>query len=342
MNCATHNNVAAVAYCRTCGKPLCATCVRDVRGTMFCEQCLAERVAGALPPNPPAPPGVIGSPPPAFSGERLPSPGMAVVLGFIPGVGAMYNGQFMKGFIHVMAFVCMIWMADRFGPIMIPVFFAYFFYVVFDAYKTAHAIELGQPLPDPFGIERAFPSGAHHIVPGRTAEPILGATEASSLVPVENPKPLKNVPTGALVLIGLGVLFMLHTVGLFEYNIGRFWSLILVFWGGWILARRWGAFGPTGAACNCERCRMKCITWPVILITAGVLILADEFGLSIWRTWPVFFLVIGAVKLLQSNASDSGHIGGPPTPPPAGAIPPAASPPPTETPSQPPSEVSNV
>ena len=37
MNCATHNNVAAVAYCRTCGKPLCANCVRDVRGTMFCE-----------------------------------------------------------------------------------------------------------------------------------------------------------------------------------------------------------------------------------------------------------------------------------------------------------------
>jgi TM2 domain-containing membrane protein YozV len=341
MNCATHNNVAAVAYCRTCGKPLCATCVRDVRGTMFCEQCLAERVAGALPPNPPGPPGMIGALPPASAGQRLPSPGLAAVLGFIPGVGAMYNGQFMKGFIHVMAFVCMIWMAERFGPIMIPVFFAYFFYVVFDAYKTAHAIELGQPLPDPFGIERAFPSGVHRVVPGRT-EPILGATEASSLVPVENAKPFKNVPTGALVLIGLGVLFMLHTVGLFEYNIGRFWSLILVFWGGWILARRWGAFGPTGAACNCERCRMKCITWPVILITAGILILADEFGLSIWRTWPALFLVIGVVKLLQSNASDSGHIGGPPTPPSAGTIPPAASPPPAETPSQPPSEVSNV
>ena len=52
MNCATHNSVAAVAYCRTCGKPLCAICVRDVRGTMFCEHCLAERVAGALPPTP--------------------------------------------------------------------------------------------------------------------------------------------------------------------------------------------------------------------------------------------------------------------------------------------------
>src|SRR6202795_1613470 len=153
MNCATHKTDNAVAYCRTCGKPLCAACVRDVRGTIFCEQCLAERVGDVLPP--PVPPGatVPGS---LAGGERLPSPGLAAVLGFIPGVGAMYNGQFMKGFVHVMAFVCLIWMADRFGPIMGPVFFAYFFYLVFDAYKTAHALELGQPVPDPFGFERMF------------------------------------------------------------------------------------------------------------------------------------------------------------------------------------------
>ena len=56
MNCATHHSVVAVAYCRTCGKPLCSTCVRDVRGTMFCEPCLAERVGTALPPNLPLPP----------------------------------------------------------------------------------------------------------------------------------------------------------------------------------------------------------------------------------------------------------------------------------------------
>ena len=49
MNCATHNTVAAVAYCRTCGKPLCAVCARDVRGTKFCEQCLADRIGDALP-----------------------------------------------------------------------------------------------------------------------------------------------------------------------------------------------------------------------------------------------------------------------------------------------------
>jgi hypothetical protein len=341
MNCATHNSVAAMAYCRTCGKPLCANCIRDVRGTIFCEHCLADRVGSALPPPPPPGATVVGAAP-AFKTERLPSPGLAAVLGFIPGVGAMYNGQFMKGFVHVMAFVCMIWMAGRFGPIMVPVFFAYFFYLVFDAYKTAHALELGQPVPDPFGFERMFgptPRYAHSVVETGTSS--VGG--AAGLTPPGDVGPRKNVPTGAVVLIGLGVLFMLHTVGLFEYDIGRFWSLILVFLGGWMLARRWGIFGPSGAVCDCDRCRMRSIMWPVIFIAAGMLILLDEFGVSIWRTWPAMFLVVGAVKLLQSNASDAGHGGGPPVLPPdepsAGADSGQEPQPPSEVP---PREVNHV
>ncbi len=43
MNCANHDT-AAVAFCRTCGKPLCGTCTRDVRGVVYCEPCLAARL----------------------------------------------------------------------------------------------------------------------------------------------------------------------------------------------------------------------------------------------------------------------------------------------------------
>jgi len=337
MNCATHNSVGAVAYCRTCGKPLCGSCVRDVRGTIFCEHCLAERVGSALPPTPP--PGTPVGAAPVYKTDRLPSPGLAAVLGFIPGVGAMYNGQFMKGFIHVMAFVCMIWMADRFGPIMVPVFFAYFFYLVFDAYKTAHALELGQPVPDPFGFERMFGPTPRHTY--SSVDPSSSGTPGGPAPPVEDLTPRKSVPTGAVVLIGLGVLFMLHTVGLFDYDIGRFWSLILVFLGAWMLARRWGLFGSSGAVCDCDRCRMRSIMWPVIFIAGGILILMDEFGVSIWRTWPAMFLVIGVVKLLQSNASDDGHVGGPPVLPPP--PPPASAPPPEQDSSEvPPTEVNHV
>jgi Domain of unknown function (DUF5668) len=335
MNCATHNSVAAVAYCRTCGKPLCATCVRDVRGTMFCEHCLAERVGNALPPNPPVPPAGPSV------GERLPSPGMAAVLGFIPGVGAMYNGQFMKGFAHVMAFVCLIWMADHFGPIMVPVFFAYFFYLVFDAYKTAHALELGLPVPDPFGLERIFgPTPRPHAVAMGTtdiaARPVAGPEPPAG----EPPRPRSSVPTGAVILIVLGLIFLLHTVGMFEFGIDRFWPVILIGFGGWLFARRWGVLGEHDGTCQCDRCKLRGIMWPAIMVTLGVLFLMDNLhGPGFERTWPLILLVIGAVKLLQSNASDAGHLGGPPVLPPAS--PPAATPPPENNP-QPSGEVNHV
>jgi len=39
--------------------------------------------------------------------SNAPSPGIAMLLGFIPGVGAMYNGQFMKAVIHVVISSCL-------------------------------------------------------------------------------------------------------------------------------------------------------------------------------------------------------------------------------------------
>jgi TM2 domain-containing membrane protein YozV len=325
MNCATHNQVAAVAYCRTCGKPLCAACAHDVRGTKFCEQCLAERIGDALPPPPPP-----GTQPPGqpHSTERLPSPGLAAVLGFIPGVGAMYNGQFMKGFVHVMAFVCLIWLADHFGPIMVPIFFAYFFYLVFDAYKTAHALELGQPVPDPFGFEKMFGPTPRPHVAVQAAVPAGGnvPTETADLVAAEPPRYRNSVPTGAIILIVLGLIFLLNTVGLLESGIDRFWPVILIGFGGWLFARKWGVLGATEGPCPCDRCKMRGIMWPTIMVTLGVLFLIDNLhGPGFERTWPLILLAIGAVKLLQSNASDTGHIGGsgpgPLPPSPTGAVP---------------------
>src|SRR5436305_14218634 len=70
MNCANHSDEAAVAFCRTCGKPLCQNCTRDVRGVIYCESCLAARFEGAGTPAagfvPPAQPGFtpIAVPPP--------------------------------------------------------------------------------------------------------------------------------------------------------------------------------------------------------------------------------------------------------------------------------------
>src|SRR5713226_6943301 len=226
MNCANHPEVSAVAYCRTCGKAMCANCTHQVRGVVYCENCLAERLEGVLPPPSTLPP----ARPVRDPDNRLPSPGAAAALGFIPGVGAMYNGQFMKGVVHVLAFVCLIWMADHFGPIMVPIFFAYFFYLIFDAYKTAHAIEMGQPVPDPFGLERMF-GPSITATTARAVTPVAPAatpgTAAPQQPPVECDVSRRGPPMGAFVLIVLGLLFMLGNLGLFEfYWMHRFWPVI--------------------------------------------------------------------------------------------------------------------
>lgn len=47
------------------------------------------------------------------------------------------------------------------------------------------------------------------------------------------------------------------------------------------------------------------LTWPVLLITLGLMLLADEF-LPRWdfgRTWPVLLVVFGVVKLIESGRS---------------------------------------
>src|SRR5690348_10082941 len=177
MNCAIHTETPAVAYCRTCGKALCENCKRDVMGAIYCEPCIAARLQGGI-----ASPGVQPVVPVAVV-EGAPSPGLAAFLGFIPGVGAMYNGQFMKAFIHVVIFALLIVAVSNargleplFG-LMIP---AFIFYMVFEAHQTAKARQLGQPLPDFLGLERMF--GVHENHP---AAPVI--RPPSAVPPGERP-----------------------------------------------------------------------------------------------------------------------------------------------------------
>jgi TM2 domain-containing membrane protein YozV len=80
-----------------------------------------------------------------------PNPATAAVLGLIPGVGAMYNGQFFKGLIHVVIFAVLITITDHY-PIFGLFIAAWILYQSFEAYHTAKARREGQPLPDPLGL----------------------------------------------------------------------------------------------------------------------------------------------------------------------------------------------
>ena len=155
MNCANHPERERVAFCQNCGKALCQECARTVGTAVFCEPCLAARIAGSpgagpAASGPYAPPPPPGAPiPPLPTGE--PNPGLAALLGFIPGVGAMYNGQFAKGIVHLIVFAILVSLAHDNG--IFGLFVAgWIFYQVFEAYQTARARRDGTPLPNPFGL----------------------------------------------------------------------------------------------------------------------------------------------------------------------------------------------
>jgi hypothetical protein len=323
MNCANHTDVSAMAYCRTCGKPLCANCTRDVRGVIYCENCLAARMEGTQPAAPAMPVPAAAPPYVQPTPQGGPNPTVAGILaGFFPfGVGAIYTGQYAKGLAHLIAFTLLIIGASSGSDVAGTIFgigIAFFyFYQIIDAVRSARAVQMGQPAPDPFGLAQTF-----------------GAGEKFNKA---------KVPTGAVVLIIIGIFFLLRNTGLFDFDIHRVWPIFLIALGGWLFARNWGLLGELGMGrCYCARCRYRRLMGPAILITIGVLSLLEDLTRFGWdRTWPVFILVIGIVLLLKNGASSEGHVSGtypnvpgnPPTPPPNPTV---------ETPQPPANEVRNV
>lgn len=236
MNCANHVDIPATAYCRTCGKPVCAHCARDVRGVVYCEDCLAAQVSGTMPPPPQ--PGVTV---PGATTVASGSPGLAALLGFIPGVGAMYNGEYAKGFVHVLIFATLIWAANNVSDLFGLAIAAFVIYMPIEAYQTAKARMLGLQPPDPFGFNNLFTNrsaAANVVIPGvPPAAPVMGAPVAPvGEMPVED----KQIPVGAFVLIGLGVLFLLNTFGWFHIGwiFRQLWPVLLIALGVYVLMKR--------------------------------------------------------------------------------------------------------
>jgi TM2 domain-containing membrane protein YozV len=190
MNCANHPDRENAAFCQNCGKPVCSECVRNVGSSIFCEPCLAARVAGSAPPagyGYTSYTGGAGYPPAGAPATGEPSPGLAALLGFIPGVGAMYNGQYAKGLAHLIVFAVLVSLPGIFHLFIL----GWIFYMVFEAYHTAKARREGAPLPNPFGLNdlserlgfgKAWPGSAPNVAvypaatgPDPAAQPTGGA-----------------------------------------------------------------------------------------------------------------------------------------------------------------------
>src|SRR4029077_20469676 len=84
--------------------------------------------------------------------------------------------------------------------------------------------------------------------------------------------------------------------------------------------------------CTCQRCTIRGLMGPVIVVTIGVLFLLQEMRggfFDFGNTYPVILIVIGLISLASAMASTEGHVSAaPPIPPP---VPPTQSVPPPPT-----------
>ena len=208
------------------------------------------------------------------------SPGLAFVLGLIPGVGAIYNGQYAKGLIHVIIIGLMISIlsndaARGLEPLLGLLLAGFWVYMAFEAYHTAQ-----QPPAGPGGR--------------RILEPDPDARRRSKF------------PVAPVLLIALGVIFLLNNLDSSRLRrMLRYWPVLLIALGAYMLYRRMSAdVDRTGdAAMNpefcCARFAARCM-----LITLGVLLAIDQFGtVSFGRTWPVLLIVFGLFKLAERSGA---------------------------------------
>lgn len=204
---AAPSDAQRVGFCQDCGKPLTQETVRNVGTGVFCEPCLTTRVGTTNPASGYTTVPNYAAVPPQAAATGDASPVLAGLLGFIPGVGAMYNGQFAKGIVHLAIFVMLTFVANNVSGIFWIFCWGWIFYMAFEAYHTAVARRDGLPLPNAFGFNdigermgfgrtwgtvgaaRPAGSGAPQTPPSQAA----AAGSAAAYAPV-NPVPVGTAP----------------------------------------------------------------------------------------------------------------------------------------------------
>jgi hypothetical protein len=158
--------------------------------------------AAAAPPPAGAGANPYLAPAPATQATSV-SPGLAFVLGLIPGVGAIYNAQYAKGLIHVVVFGLLISIASSSGggdlqPVVGLLIPTWVFYMAFEAYHTAKRRQLGEAVD-----------------------------EFSSLLPLRQRTPA--FPVAPVMMIATGTLLLLHNLDILRIGqLVRYWPLLLI------------------------------------------------------------------------------------------------------------------
>jgi hypothetical protein len=124
MKCSYHPTADFAELCSTCNRSLCGECSHRIKGKVYCQDCIVRGAEWAS----------------AVKDLRIPleSPKRAAVCSLVPGMGAVYNNEYMKAFTHFAVFSALAVMADLNGIFGFAAF-AFLIFTIFDSYRTAEA-----------------------------------------------------------------------------------------------------------------------------------------------------------------------------------------------------------
>lgn len=190
MKCSYHPEVESQEACSTCSKPLCGECIHKIKGKTYCQDCLVEGAEWSA----------------TVRNLRLPSdaPRRAAVCALIPGMGAVYNSEYLKAITFFAVFAALVMMGDRVNSVFGFGAFAFLVFTMFDAYRTAEA-----------KARKRLESG------GRPEEPLQQD---------------KTIIGWGIFLIVLGVIFLLQNI-IPYYFLNRLWPLVFIFLGAYLVYR---------------------------------------------------------------------------------------------------------
>jgi hypothetical protein len=190
MKCSYHPAVESQEICTACNKPLCSDCAHKIKGKAYCQDCLIEGAEWAS----------------TIKGLRLPSdaPKRAAFCAIIPGLGAVYNTEYLKAVTYFAVWAALAVMGNRVNGVFGFGSFVFILFTMFDAYRSAES-----------RVRRRVQTGDF-------------ANEA-----LQQDKTL--VGWGVFLII-LGVIFLLHNLIPF-YFLNRFWPLIFILLGAFLVYR---------------------------------------------------------------------------------------------------------
>jgi hypothetical protein len=190
MKCSYHPLVDIQEVCNLCNKPLCSECVHKIKGKPYCQDCLVEGAEWAA----------------SVKNLKLPAdaPKRAAVCALIPGMGAVYNNDYLKAITYFAVFAALVMMGDSINGVFGFGAFAFLVFTMFDAFRTAE-----------FRTRQRIESG--------------GIAEAS-------PKEDKTIIGWGVFLIILGILFLLQNI-IPYYFLGRLWPLVFILLGVYLIYR---------------------------------------------------------------------------------------------------------